>query len=159
MIYETLDGEKIYYKNYLDVVNGTKTKEEIMGSSTLQMVLVNYLNRILFKGLDENLYYIGSNEAGVHIENKSNFSNDIVVYEKSVLTPNKINHQYTDVPPKIVIEIDIKANTDNAKDYVYMQRKTQKRLDFGVEKVIWIFTDTKSFYCHTKRGLANHQPG
>jgi Uma2 family endonuclease len=143
LIYETLDGEKIYYKNYLDVVNGIKTKEEIMGSSTLQSVLVEYMQIVLFAGLDRKFYRILTGEIGIHLESNSNFSNDIAVYEKSVLTPNKINNKYADVPPKIVIEIDIKANTDKAEDYIYVQRKTQKLLDFGVEKVIWIFTDTK----------------
>ena len=36
LIYEIWDGKPIYYKGYEDVVNGIKTKEEIMGGSALQ---------------------------------------------------------------------------------------------------------------------------
>lgn len=143
LIYEVMDGEPLYYKGYMEVVSGKKTIEEIMGSSTLQSLLVEYVNRILFKGLDESLYRIFSSETGVHINHRTNMANDIAVYEKSVLTPDKINKKYADVPCKIAIEIDIKADLSKEKDYGYVQKKTQKLLDFGTEKVIWIFTETQ----------------
>lgn len=36
LIYEIMDGQPIHYKGYQDVLNGTKTAKEIMGSSSLQ---------------------------------------------------------------------------------------------------------------------------
>ena len=143
LIYEIMDGEPLYYKGYREVVSGRKTIEEIMGSSTLQSLLVEYFNRVLIKGLDENKYRIFSNETGVHISHRTNMANDIAVYEKSVLTPDKINKKYADVPCKIAVEIDIKADLSKDRDYSYVQKKTQKLLDFGIEKVIWIFTGTQ----------------
>jgi Uma2 family endonuclease len=150
LVYEIIDGNKIYYQSYRDVLNGKKAKEEIMGSSTLQMILINYIIRIFIKGLDEKLYYIATNEAGIHISEKTNFSTDIAIYPKSILTPDKINTQYADVPPQLVIEIDIKADVDKSADYLYVHHKTQKLLDFGVEKVIWIFTSTQKVFTATQ---------
>ncbi|MCU0352925.1 MAG: Uma2 family endonuclease [Cytophagales bacterium] len=143
LVYEIMDGEPLYYRGYKEVLSGKKTLEEIMGSSTLQSVLIQYLNRILFKQLDEKLYWIFSSESGVHINHRNNLSHDVAVYEKKVLSPDKISANYADVPCKIGFEIDIKADLSNPKHYDYVNGKTQKLLDFGVEKVIWIFTETQ----------------
>jgi Uma2 family endonuclease len=150
LIFEILDGEPLYYRGYKEVLKGKKTKEEIMGSSSLQSILIEYLLRLLFKGLDETKYRIFSNEAGVHIQHKGDFSYDIAVYEKLGLTADKISKKYADVPCKLAIEIDVKIDISQAKDYDYVQRKTQKLLDFGVEKVIWLFTETQKVMTATQ---------
>lgn len=143
LIYELLDGEPIYYAGYREVLSGQKTIEEIMGSSTLQSVLVSFLFRLLIRHLNEKEYWIFSNETGVHLDHKSNLSHDVAVYEKSVLTPDKINTKYADVPAKLAIEIDVKADLSNSRDQNYVHRKTRKLLDFGCEKIIWLFTETR----------------
>jgi Uma2 family endonuclease len=150
LIYEIMDGEPIYYKGYTEVLKGKKTVEEIMGSSTLQSLLVFYINQILIKGLDLDKYFIFTAETGIHINHKDNFANDIALYESSVLTPDKINTNYADVPPRLAIEIDTKADLANTKHQEYVNRKTQKLLDFGVEKVIWIFSETQKVMTATQ---------
>jgi hypothetical protein len=46
------------------------------------------------------------------------------------------------VAPKVIIEIDTKVDTQNdAMNYFYI--KTEKLLNFGVEKVIWITSKSK----------------
>jgi len=43
-----------------------------------------------------------------------------------------------------VIEIDTKAELEEVKDsFGYFHKKTDELLNFGVEKVIWIFTDSE----------------
>jgi Uma2 family endonuclease len=143
LIYEILDGEILYYKGYQAVLKNQKNIEEIMGSSTLQALLVAFFSQILFKNLNEDLYYIFTSEAGLHLDHRNNLANDIAVYETSVLTPDKITTQYADVPPQMVIEIDIKADLSADKDYEYVQTKTKKLLQFGTQKVIWVFTKTQ----------------
>ncbi len=55
-----------------------------------------------------------------------------------------LSDKYLEVAPKIVIEVDTKADLSEIPDsFSYYQKKTDQLLDFGVEKVIWIFTDTK----------------
>ena len=142
LVYETMDGEPLYYRGYKDVMSGKKTIEEITGSSTLQFVLDNYFIRLLAQHLDEDGFYIAASEAGVHINHRDNMANDIAVYESGVLTPDRINDTYADVPPKFAIEIDIKADFFNPKHYDYVNLKTQKLLDFGTEKLVWVFTET-----------------
>jgi Uma2 family endonuclease len=143
LIYEVINGEPLYYRGYKEVMSGKKTIEEIMGSSSLQFVLGNYFVRLLVQHLDEDDFYIASSEAGVHISHRDNMANDIAVYESSVLTPDRISDKYADVPPKFAIEIDIKADLSNPKYYDYVNLKTQKMLDFGTEKLIWVFTETQ----------------
>lgn len=152
LIYEVLNGEPLYYRGYREVMSGKKTIEEIIGSSTLQFVLVNYFIRLLAKHLNEDDFYIAASEAGVHISHRDNMANDIAVYESSVLTPDRISDKYADVPPKFAIEIDIKADLSNPKHYDYVNLKTQKMLDFGTEKLIWVFTET-----HKVMIAAEHQ--
>jgi len=74
---------------------------------------------------------------------KDNLSGDVYVYEKSKLTPAGINEKYINVPAKVAVEIDSKIDISKDKDLDYVNIKTQKLLNFGVEKVIWIFTNSQ----------------
>ena len=148
LIYEIMDGKPIYYKGYRDVLLGKKTASEIMSSSTLQSFIVTFLVIRLGKLLNENLFTILTSEAGIHLNKYNNLAGDILIFENEVLPISAINEFYADVPPKIVIEVDITADVDTAdvEDFGengYVHKKTQKLLDFGVEKVIWITTVTK----------------
>ncbi len=143
LIYEMMDGRPIYYQGYREVLAGRKTTEEIMGSSTLQWVLASYFMRIMLRSLDETRYWFASNEAGVHLQHRSNLSHDVAIYDRTVLTADKINKQYADVPAVVAIEIDVKADLSNVNDRNYVNLKTRKLLDFGTGKVIWIFTDSQ----------------
>lgn len=138
LIYEVIDGKPVYRKGYKDVLNKKKTLEEIMGSSSFQAILIGLINKFLNRNLSDE-YIIGGAEMGIHLHLKENMSMDIPIYEtKKIAT---LTNYYTNIPPKILIEVDIEADTEsfeNEMDYYFT--KTQKLLDFGVEKVIWIFT-------------------
>ena len=49
LIKEILDGLPIYYKGYKEVLSAEKTLDDIMGTSTLQFLLVSYLHWSLFE--------------------------------------------------------------------------------------------------------------
>lgn len=143
LVYEIMDGKPIYYRGYKDVLNKTKTLEDIMGSSSLQAELIDYILGILYANLDKKIYRIYTNEIGSHLSKKNNLSSDIAIYEKSVLTADKINKHYADVPAKLVIEVDTDVDFEDIDPNTYIHTKTQKLLDFGVEKIIWIFTNSQ----------------
>lgn len=140
LVYEEIDGRPLYYKGYRDVLISKKNQEDIMGASTIQWILVSYFMEFMILSLDKKKYRFATGEAGLHIGHRSNFANDIAIFEKSVLTPQKINTRYADVAPKIVVEIDIKIDLELPEDKDYVNLKTQKLLDFGVQTVFWIFT-------------------
>src|ERR1700678_1772832 len=48
LVYEIIDGLPYYYKGYRDVLNKTKTLEEIMGCSSYQWTILEYLLQLLF---------------------------------------------------------------------------------------------------------------
>ncbi len=143
LIYEIMDGRPIYYKGYREVLAGRKTTEEIMGSSTLQWVLASHFMELMILTLDRKKYRFASNEAGVHLNHRNNLSHDVAVYDRTVLTVDKINKKYANVPALVAVEIDVKADMSNEADRNYVNLKTRKLLDFGTEKVIWIFTDSQ----------------
>ena len=52
--------------------------------------------------------------------------------------------KYLNFAPEVVIEIDTKAELKEIRNPLsYYQEKTDELLNFGVAKVIWIFTETK----------------
>ena len=140
LIYEMIDGKILYRKGYKQVLAGKKTLEEIMGASSLQSLVAFHLTSIIAKFIDEDIYFVLINESGVHLDHKNNLANDLAIYDKEVLKPSMISTKYTDVPPKIAIEIDVKAEYEDLTELGYIYKKTQKLLNFGVEKVIWIIT-------------------
>ncbi len=140
LVYEIMDGKPIYYKGYQDVLKKKKTLDDIMGCSSLQAVLVQYIMHLCFMKLDTRKYWFLTNEIGNHLDKGNNLSSDIAIYDKAVLTADKINLHYPDVPAKVLVEVDTKADLTEVGTAAYFHKKTQKLLDFGVEKVIWIFT-------------------
>ena len=140
LVYEMMDGKILYRKDYKQVLAGRKTLEEIMGASSLQSLVAFHLTSIIAKFIDEDIYFVLINESGVHLDHKNNLANDLAIYDKEVLKPSMISTKYTHVPPKIAIEIDVKAEYEDLTELGYIYKKTQKLLNFGVEKVIWIIT-------------------
>ncbi|WP_332368802.1 Uma2 family endonuclease [Spirosoma telluris] len=143
LLYEEIDGVPYYYKGYRSVLSRQKTREDIMGASALQSAIVSLLIHILYKYLPFDDYLIATNEPGLHIATGSNLSNDIAVFNQSSL-PTPLDDKYFSVPPKVVIEVDVKIDLPiNLSETEYVYDKTQKMLDFGVQKVIWILTKTR----------------
>jgi len=48
LVYELMDGKPIYYRGYQSVLNKTKKLDDIIGSSALQGLLVNFIVTILY---------------------------------------------------------------------------------------------------------------
>lgn len=145
LIYEEFDGHPIYRKGYRDFMLGLKKIEEInMGTSVLQWFITNTLTKFLNINLPDK-YILGSAELGLHISSNSNFAADIAIYEKQKLKINLDSINYSSTPPKIIIEIDIKAEESDyfQNEEEYFHRKTEKLLEWGVEKVIWVFSKSK----------------
>ena len=138
LTYEKVKGKPIYYRDYEKVLEGKLPPEAVMGSSDLQAYLVAIMVAYLFSKLDENRYVVTTNELGFFTGEDSFRLIDIAVFEKDKF---RLTGKYTKIPPKVVIEIDTKADLKDypsVEDYAF--EKTQELLDAGVGKVIWIFT-------------------
>jgi Uma2 family endonuclease len=143
LVYEMMDGKPIYYRGYKAVLNKTKAFEDIMGSSTLQAIIVTFILRELYQFLTDENYWVMTNEPGIHLDNKNNLSGDILIYEKSRLNATDINTHYAKVPANIAIEVDTKADLSILNFQEYLKLKTTKLHNFGVDKVIWILTASR----------------
>lgn len=144
LIKEVIDGIPVYYKGYRDVLANKKNPEEIMADGLLQFILKSWIARLFFTGLDSSKYWIGVGEVGSHLSHKNNMAHDLAVFEKSILPAKKISNKYADVPAKLIVEIDTEIEYgDDLPVETYVHLKTQKTLDFGTEKVIWIFTASR----------------
>lgn len=143
LIHEIIDGKPLYRKGYRDVLAKTKSIEDIMGSSSLQAFLITYLTIWIGKQVDDEKYFLLTNEAGLHIDKRNNLAGDLLIFDSQKLTIDKINKRYADVPPKISIEVDIDISLEEHTENSYIKLKTNKLLDFGTEKVIWFLTTSK----------------
>jgi hypothetical protein len=146
LIYEEWNGVPVYRKGYKEVLTGKKTAEEIMSCSDLQGVLVALINGFLFGIINRKKYLIATNEIGIHLAKNDNLANDLAIFEKEKL--GKLKGKFFDVAPKVVIEVDIKADASSFhhEEVNYILQKSQKILDFGTEKVIWILTDSQKVF-------------
>ncbi|MDZ7898560.1 MAG: Uma2 family endonuclease [Arcicella sp.] len=152
LVYEQMDGKDIYYRGYKDVLNGKKTLEEIMSCSDLQGVLVSLLNGVLFSKIDRKQCLLCGNEFGLHLSKNDNLGIDLAIFDKKNI--DKLEGKFFTKAPKVVIEVDIKASIEitdyPAKEMDYIFDKSQKLLDFGVEKVFWITTKTRKIFMATQ---------
>ncbi|MGA0555517.1 Uma2 family endonuclease [Larkinella sp. VNQ87] len=145
LIYETLNGRPLYRKGYKEVLANLKTPEEILGSSDLQAILVSVIHGYLFNQINRKRYLLATNEAGLHIATGNNLSNDIDIFDKEKIA---IKGRYFDIPPKVVIEVDVKVDLAEfpARELDYFYEKTDRMLDFGIGKVIWITTRSRKIF-------------
>lgn len=142
LIYEMVNEQPIYYRGYRDFLKGEKQLDEIIGSSYLQSLIITEIVFFLKTNLGKQ-YQILTNEVGLQFK-KGWRAADIAIVEKKEIKKLKSKNKYLNIPPKIVIEIDTKADIEKVEDsYGYFHKKTDELIEFGVEKVIWIFTDSE----------------
>ena len=152
LVYEVLGRRMLYYKGYKDVVAGLKTPEEVMGCSDIQALVVSTLHGHLYGLIDRKTYQLTTNESGLTIPKVGRLANDIAIFNRDSIT--ELRGKYFRVPPKIVIEVDVKADISldvypaGEQDYVF--DKTDKLLAFGVERVVWFTTKSKKTFIATK---------
>ncbi len=141
LTYEMDEGQPIYYAGYQDVLSGKKQVEEITGSSGLQSHLIEIIQGFLFTHPLRKRFRYLSNEIGVQINKKKWRACDIAIYERDRLKDYIFNEKYMAIPPDYVIEIDTKADLSKYQyQHDYFIEKTRQLHDFGVKKVIWVFT-------------------
>jgi len=150
LIYEMDNGQPIYYSGYRDYLSSKKPVEALIGSSILQSLIISEL-LFYIRSVVGNQYLLLTNELGVHFSKGNWRKADIAVVEKTRV--KVINDKYIPVPPNVVFEIDTKAALEDYEDpNEYYTLKTKRYLDFGVDKVIWIFTKTRIVEVSTKQG-------
>ncbi len=138
-IYEIMDGKPLYRKGYKKALLNKDNFNE-MGSSSLQAEIISYLLKLIFTVFDPRKYRIHTNEPGQHINVGDNLSGDILIYDKLVLSAEKINTKYANVAASVQIEVDISADLEDLDDLQYITKKIDKLLNFGTQKIIWIFS-------------------
>jgi hypothetical protein len=144
LVREMIEQKPFYYKGFREVLNQTLGFEEIMGSSDTQSLLIHLVLQFLYASLPPKQYIFAGNEAGLYISKNDNLALNIAIFEKTSLLRRGFRNQYFDVPPLAVIEVDIKSEGETAEETdSYYFRKTQKLLNFGVQEVIWIFSDVQ----------------
>jgi hypothetical protein len=143
LVKEVLNGIPIYYKGYKAVLRKEKTLEDIMGASGLQSFIVSYIYKLLVRQLSDDMYHILTGETGLHLELNDNLSGDIVIFDHNQLSITNIDKHYLNIPPKIDIEIDVNIDTTDFTEQTYIYQKTDRLLSWGVEKVIWILSESK----------------
>lgn len=147
LVYEVDGGKPIYYRGYKAVVNKTKTLEDIMGCSVIQSLLATLISYFVKDHFPQQ-YVCLSNELGLKIAPKTRRNLDLAVYDKTKLADRAMlfSDQYALTPPEMVFEIDTKADLrafDTPADYYH--RKTEQLLQFGVGKVVWVFTGSRKY--------------
>jgi Uma2 family endonuclease len=84
-----------------------------------------------------------TNEVGIQIDKKNWRLADIAMLNNEKISQINNKEKYLEIAPDYIIEIDTKASTEEGGQFIgfdYFQQKTDALLDFGVKKLIWIFT-------------------
>lgn len=144
LVYETdAAGKPVYYAGFQDVLNQTIEPEAVTGASALQSYLVDLVVNFLHLHPDAKAYRFFYNEVGIQIGRKKWRACDIAIYQRERLKDYELTNTYMSLPPDVVVEIDTRADLSK---YTYQQdyffEKTRQLHEFGVKKVVWIFTES-----------------
>lgn len=143
LVREEIEGLKFYYPGFRQVLNKTKTADDIMPDSLFQSSLKNEIGDFLKANLDRKRFRVLSGETGLHIGHGNNLGLDVAVYDKTMLTREKITENYAQLPAELVIEIDLNVELEDRRAdlfYKFVVPKTKRLLSFGTKKVIWYFS-------------------
>ncbi|MBD2703296.1 Uma2 family endonuclease [Spirosoma sp. BT702] len=146
LIYEIWNGKPVYYQDYQDVLVGTKTVQEVRSCVDIEGVLLALINGHPGITINRKENVLAANKVGISISKNDIVCCDIVVLEKKKL--GKLQGNYVDVAPKVGIDVDTKADVSDFPNRLddYLIQKSQKLLDFGVEKVRWVITSMQKVY-------------
>lgn len=149
LLYEEFGGRKYYRRGYRDVFLGLKNESEIMGSSFLQGLIVQAIVGYLKLMLPKKEYWTPTNEVGLHVRKNNNFAGDILICKKADSGDPWVKN-FTTLPPQFIIEVDIKIDPTDytydppaGSDMAYIVQKSEKLIDFGVEGVAWVLTESR----------------
>ena len=140
LIYEIVDGRPVYFKGYRDVLNGKLKIEEIIPESSLQAWLKTQLSSMLLFMLRDKGYEVIAGELGLILQQGGRRGVDICIYQADKF---RLSRHFLKTAPEVVIEIDIQADLEDENEMDYVIKKIDDYLQFGVKKVIWIFTSNK----------------
>jgi hypothetical protein len=142
LVYEEWEGVPILYQGIKTYALQNYNLNQLeMGSSIFQSLIIEFILGQLYDTINRKIYAIVTNEPGLHLGYRNNISNDIAIIERNRIQ-NKRSVKYGNVPPKVAIEVDVKADYEQEFESFndYINQKTQKLLNFGVEKIIWILS-------------------
>ena len=140
LVRDVINGVVYPYKGWREVLNKEKTAEGVMGSSSLQSYLTNLISDYLATVIDRKKYQKFVGEIGNRLAKKNNFSYDIALASKEVVSKKTVDNKYLQVPPELVIEIDVNVDTNKETEMEYVHNKINEILTYGVKQVIWVFT-------------------
>jgi hypothetical protein len=153
LIYEEMNGKPLPYKGYLSVLSGENSFEYVRGCSSFEAILISTISGFIGNKVNRKKYLLAS-KANLNLSAGDNLASAIAIFEKEKVS---LNDKYFSVAPKVVIEVDIKVDlgeTERAanrwnNEIEYLLDKSQKLLDFGVERVIWITTKSQKVFVIT----------
>lgn len=146
LVREVVNGVKFYYPGFREAMKKTKTIDDIMPESTFQAILKNEVGDLLKSKIDRAKFRVLVGETGLHIKHGDNLGLDVAVFDKAVLTREKVNTHFADVPAELVVEVDVKVESElNDKELFteYLVPKTKRLLGFGTKRVVWLLSKSR----------------
>ncbi|MBK9016876.1 MAG: hypothetical protein IPM82_23995 [Saprospiraceae bacterium] len=81
------------------------------------------------------MYHLTVGEMGIDLSPIDRRGADISIFNKVNF---KLTDKYADIPPEIIIEIDVRADVGEGIEMDYVAEKTDDYHRFGVKRIIWI---------------------
>lgn len=141
LVREVIDGLAYPYRGWREVMEGRSNREDIMGSSGLQSEILSLIEEFFYREIGLEKYRFYGNESGNHLGPNTNFAFDKAIYLREDLPSGKVDRKYVAVAPHVVIEVDVNVDTDDETEMQYVHRKINKLMEYGVQRVLWIFSD------------------
>jgi hypothetical protein len=141
LIYEMDDGRPIYYKGYREVLETNGGADSVSCQNNLQAWIKSEISFTIKSSLVRE-YILTTGNLGLQIARETIRVADIAIFTKENFV---LSNHYSSKAPEIAIEIDTKADLDSPGASIdYFDRKNRQLLEFGVKKIIWIFTEVHS---------------
>lgn len=143
LICDTINGVDYYYKGYKRAGFDNGKVNGLGGTSYLQGIIISYIAALSEGQLDCKYYHSAAKAVGIQLDKINTLVVDIAIFKSEDSFTFRLE-KYAPQAPLIAIEVDTQIETNEFDESHYVYEKTRKLLEWGTEKVIWVFSKTET---------------
>ena len=139
LTYELVNGQAVLYRGHQAARRGQKSLKELYASSPQQRRILSDLCFDLHQDFGQEYFILSSPQLRLEIDDNNWRAIEVAIVRKN--TRKTMDSAVLSQAPEYVFLIDTKASLlDLRHPFSYYHQKASDLLDFGVQKVVWLFS-------------------
>ena len=140
LTYELVNGQPVLYRGHQSVRRGQKTLNELYLVSPQQQQFLSALCFNLHADFGQEYFILSNSQLRLQMDERNYRAIDVAVVKKN--TKKTLDSEVLHQAPEFIFLVGTRASLfDLPHPFSYYHQKAQDLLNFGVQKVVWLFPE------------------